>query len=83
MFDEGISRTRSIIDLGLEHKILEKKGAWVAYNGKLIGQGREAAKQYLKNNPDCEKELEGQIKVHVSGGTVLTESVDNEQNASI
>ena len=41
--------------------------------------------QYLKNNPDCEKELEGQIKkiVHVSGGTVLAESVDNEQNASI
>ena len=85
MFDEGISRTGSILDLGLEHKILAQKGAWVAYNGKLIGQGREAAKQYLKNNPDCEKELEGQIKkiVHVSGGTVLAESVDNEQNASI
>ena len=85
MFDEGISRIGSIIDLGLEHKILEKKGAWIAYNGKLIGQGREVAKQYLKNNPDCEKDLEGQIKkiVHVSGGTVLAESVDNEQNASI
>ncbi len=85
MFEEGISRTGSIIDLWLEHKILEKKGALIAYNGKLIGQGREAAKQYLKNNPHCEKELEGQIKkiVHVSGGTVLAESVDNEQNTSI
>ncbi|MDR1891225.1 MAG: recombinase RecA [Puniceicoccales bacterium] len=80
MFDEGISKTGSIIDLGLEHKILEKKGAWIAHNGKLIGQGREAAKQYLKNNPDMEKLLEDEIKkiVHVSGGTVLAESVDED-----
>lgn len=82
MFNEGISRTGSIIDIGLEHKILEKKGAWIAHNGKLIGQGREAAKQYLKNNPDVEKALEDEIKkiVHVSGGTVLAESVDDEQS---
>jgi recombination protein RecA len=44
MFDEAIAKTGSIIDLGLEHKILEKKRAWNAHNGKLIGQGREAAK---------------------------------------
>jgi recombination protein RecA len=80
MFDEGISKTGSIIDLALEHKILEKKGAWIALDGKLIGQGREAAKQYLKNNPDVEKLLgEGILKlVHVSGGTVLAGSVDDD-----
>jgi recombination protein RecA len=80
MFNEGISKTGSIIDLGLEHKILEKKGAWIAYDGKLIGQGREAAKQYLKNNPDVEKSLEDEIRriVHVSAGTILAESVDDD-----
>jgi recombination protein RecA len=80
MFSEGISKRGSIIDLGLEHKILEKKGAWIAYGGKLIGQGREAAKQYLKNNPDVEKSLEDEIRriVHVSAGTILAESVDDD-----
>ncbi|MEY3449619.1 MAG: hypothetical protein RL749_1240, partial [Verrucomicrobiota bacterium] len=43
MYTEGISRSGSVLDLGIEHKILEKKGAWIAYNGQLIGQGREAA----------------------------------------
>ncbi|MEN9816097.1 MAG: hypothetical protein RLZZ412_2079, partial [Verrucomicrobiota bacterium] len=47
MYTEGISRSGSVLDLGIEHKILEKKGAWIAYNGQLIGQGREAAKDYL------------------------------------
>jgi recombination protein RecA len=80
MFDDGISKTGSIIDLGLEHKILEKKGAWIAHDGKLIGQGREAAKQYLKATPAIEKLLESEIRkvVHVSGGTVLAESLDGE-----
>ncbi|MGE9289426.1 MAG: recombinase RecA, partial [Puniceicoccales bacterium] len=44
VYSEGISRTGSIIDLGVEQKILDKKGAWISYNGDLIGQGREAAK---------------------------------------
>ena len=82
MFDEGISRTGSLIDLGIEHKILEKKGAWIAYEGKLIGQGREAAKQYLRNNPETIKRIEEAItkRVHVSGGTVLGENTDGEQS---
>jgi recombination protein RecA len=75
MFDEGISRTGSLIDLGVEHKIFEKKGAWITYEGKLIGQGREAAKQYLRNNPEIMDKIEEAVvgRVHVSGGTVLCE----------
>ncbi len=53
MFNEGISRTGSIVDLGIENKILEKKGAWISFNGELIGQGREAAKAYLAENPQA------------------------------
>lgn len=52
MYNEGISRMGSIVDLGIQHKILEKKGAWISYEGDLVGQGREAAKQFLAENPE-------------------------------
>ena len=53
MYNEGISRMGSIVDLGIQHKILEKKGAWISYEGDLVGQGREAAKQFLAENPEA------------------------------
>ncbi len=73
MYNEGISRTGSVIDLGVEHKILEKKGAWIAYNGNLIGQGREAAKDFLKKNPETLAEIQSKImeKVHPTVGETL------------
>jgi recombination protein RecA len=73
MYNEGISRTGSVLDLGIEHKILEKKGAWIAYNGQLIGQGREAAKDHLAKNPKVLEELQKIIleKVQVVGGMTL------------
>ncbi len=76
MFDEGISRTGSILDLGIEHKILEKKGAWIAYQGELVGQGRDAAKQMLKEKPELAAKITKAIleKVTVTGGAVVTES---------
>ncbi len=61
MYNEGISTTGSLIDLGIEHKVLEKKGAWISYNGNLIGQGREAAKQHLMDNPDVGKEIHSAV----------------------
>jgi recombination protein RecA len=73
MYNEGISRTGSIVDLGVEHGILEKKGAWISYDGELIGQGREAAKQSIADNPDLLNDLTKKIldKVEVSVGSVL------------
>ena len=73
MYNEGISRTGSVLDLGLDHGILEKKGAWISYDGDLIGQGREAAKQFLAENADAMKDLTAKIleKVKVSVGSVL------------
>jgi recombination protein RecA len=73
MYTEGISRSGSVLDLGIEHKILEKKGAWIAYNGQLIGQGREAAKDYLIKNPKVLEEIQKIImeKVQVVGGMTL------------
>jgi len=74
MYNEGISRTGSLLDLGLEHKILEKKGAWIAYNGELIGQGREAAKDALAKNPELAGKITTDIlaRVNVTGGTEVT-----------
>ena len=75
MYNEGISMTGSLIDLGIEQKILEKKGAWISYNGELIGQGREAAKTYLAEHPDTAEAIREAItqNVKVVGGTTLGE----------
>ncbi len=73
MFDEGISRTGSVLDLGVEHKIIDKKGAWFSYKGELIGQGREAAKIYLGKNLNILEEITTTIRstVQVIGGSTL------------
>ena len=74
MYDEGISASGSIIDLGIEHTILEKKGAWISYQGDLIGQGRDAAKQAVRDKPELAAKLTKAIleKVTVTGGTSVT-----------
>jgi len=74
MYNEGISHSGSLIDLGVEHKMLEKKGSWISYKGEMIGQGREAAKQHIKDHPELAAELTELImsKVHVRGGESLT-----------
>lgn len=76
MYNEGISLTGSLIDLGIEQKILEKKGAWISYNGELIGQGREAAKAYLMEHPDVVEKIREAITASttVVGGTALGEN---------
>jgi recombination protein RecA len=82
MYDEGISRTGSIIDLGLEHKILDKKGAWISYEGNLVGQGREASKQALAEDNKLMKTITDAIleKVEVSVGAVLAQSQDDDSD---
>ena len=80
MYNEGISRTGSLIDLGVEHKILEKKGAWIAYNGELVGQGRDAAKDALASNPELAAKISAEILAHVTvkGGTEVTHGIAAE-----
>jgi recombination protein RecA len=73
MYNEGISKHGSLIDLGIEHKILEKKGAWIAYEGNLVGQGREAAKAHLAENLEVAEKIRTEIieKINVSGGMII------------
>jgi recombination protein RecA len=81
MYNEGISHTGSLVDLGVEHKFLEKKGSWISYKGEMIGQGREAAKQHIKETPELADELTKLImaKVHVRGGESVTRASEPEE----
>ena len=63
MYAEGISHTSLLVDIGSEANIIEKSGAWYSYKGQKIGQGRENAKMYLKDNPAIMAEIEEQVKV--------------------
>ncbi len=62
MYNEGISKSGDVIDLAVEHGIVEKAGAWFAYNGEKIGQGREAAKEYLDKNPKALEEISKKVR---------------------
>ena len=64
MYGEGVSREGELIDIAADLDIIEKSGAWYSYNGEKIGQGKENAKIFLKNNPDIADEVEGLIRDH-------------------
>jgi recombination protein RecA len=63
MYGQGISREGDLIDLGAAQNVVEKSGSWYSYKGERIGQGRENAKQFLKDNPDIAERLEAELRV--------------------
>ena len=80
----GISRPGEIIDLGVVAKIVDKSGAWYAYKGEKIGQGRDNAREFLKENPDLALEIENRIRAELgvaamgagSGGPAKAETAE-------
>ncbi|MNN91514.1 recombinase A [compost metagenome] len=62
MYGEGISKEGSIIDIGVELDIVDKSGAWYSYGGDRLGQGRENAKQFLKEHPEVSNVIEQKIR---------------------
>lgn len=76
MFGQGISREGDILDLAVNVSIVDKSGAWFAYNNAKIGQGRENAKQYLRDNPAVMAEIEKKVREHygLTGDVVVPES---------
>ena len=76
LYGEGISREGSLIDMGVEHGIVRKAGAWYTYDGDQLGQGKENARQFLKDNPDLADELEKKIKEKLGIGARLDEPDD-------
>jgi len=66
LYGEGISREGEIIELGVNHRIVEKSGAWYAYNGDKIGQGKDNAREYLREHPEIAQEIEARIRQTVN-----------------
>ena len=62
IFGEGISKTGEIVDMGTELGIVQKSGSWYSYNNDKLGQGRDAVKQLMVDNPEMAKEIEGKIR---------------------
>ena len=66
MYGEGISKTGEIVDLGVEYGIIKKSGSWFSYGETKLGQGRDAVKALIKDNPDLAEELEAKIMEHLN-----------------
>jgi recombination protein RecA len=89
MYGQGISKTGELVDLGAKADIIEKSGAWYAYKGEKIGQGKENAKEYLKNNPKISAEIEMAIRANagliadkMSGNPSVSEKIEEPTDSS-
>jgi recombination protein RecA len=78
MFDHGISKEGNILDIGIELGLINKAGAFFSYGDSRLGQGRESAKQYLRQNPDLAKEIEE--KIRASAGTAHIAAGSEEES---
>ncbi len=85
MYGEGISREGDAVDLGVANKVVEKSGAWFSYKGERLGQGRENAKQTLKDNPELLERVETDVKIAlgmpVRGAAATTEETETSETS--
>ncbi len=81
MYGEGISKTGEIVDLGVDHEVIKKSGAWYSYNDAKIAQGREAAKKFFMDNPEVALEVELKIKAAIMGTDEEAEAPVEEKKA--
>ena len=88
-YGEGICKVAEIIDLGVEHKIIEKAGSWYSYDGNKIGQGKDNAMSYLKDNPEQLKNIEQQLYSIIlpdgneENNIIVDEEKDNKKNKKV
>jgi len=80
LFGEGISREGEIIDMGVNAKLIDKSGAWYAYNGEKIGQGRDNAREFLRENRELAREIENKVRESL-GIPLLAESTQEPEAA--
>ncbi len=78
LYGEGISREGEIIDMGVSQGLVDKSGAWYSYNGERIGQGKDNARQYLRNNPQVAAEIEQKIRERVLGAPAEASASEEE-----
>ncbi|HPW65146.1 MAG TPA: recombinase RecA, partial [Candidatus Omnitrophota bacterium] len=75
LFSEGISRSSNLLELGVMYQVIEKSGTWLAYNGEKLGQSKDAARMFLKENPKLLEEIESRIIEKVAAGETATVGV--------
>jgi recombination protein RecA len=82
MYGEGISKVGELVDLGVQANVVEKSGAWFSYDGQRIGQGRENAKQFLRDHPELAISIEAKVRANAGhvAGAMLAGSGDNEKD---
>ena len=79
MYGSGISKEGELLDIGSDLGIVDKSGAWYAYNGEKIGQGKENAKEYLRNNPEIREEISNKIYSHFTDKDEIKEETNEEE----
>lgn len=79
MIDEGISKMGGILDMGVELGIISKSGSFYNYKGKVVGQGKEATKSYLKENPKVAQEVEKLVREKAASGKDTPRELDGEK----
>ena len=84
LYGEGISRHGEIIDLGVQHGIVDKAGSWYSYGDDRIGQGKENVREFLRNNPEMAEEIEGKIRAKLlpSKADVIDIAGDDAEKAA-
>ncbi|HEY4559056.1 MAG TPA: recombinase RecA [Enteractinococcus sp.] len=78
LYGEGISREGGLLDMGVEHSIVRKSGAWYTYDGDQLGQGKENSRRFLKDNPDLATEIEDRIKATLGIGSDKSEEDEDD-----
>ncbi len=81
MYGEGVSKVGEILDIGVEMNIIKKSGSWFSYNDEKLGQGRDAVKQIILDNPELMVELENRIKAEIKGVVGVSESEEVESSS--
>jgi recombination protein RecA len=76
VYGEGVSKMGELIDLGVKGNVVEKSGSWFSYNSQRLGQGRENAKQFLKDNPEIAEEIE--LAIRQNAGLIAEAIIDPE-----
>jgi len=82
MYGEGVSKTGEVLDLGVEMEVIKKSGSWFSYNDEKLGQGRDAVKQILQDNPELLAELEAKIRAALKGEDITEVAAKEEEVAA-
>ncbi|MCQ2198727.1 MAG: recombinase RecA [Paludibacteraceae bacterium] len=80
MFGEGISYVGELVDYGVEYGIIKKSGSWYSYKDNKIAQGRDAAKDYMKNNPEVAAEIDAQVRAAIKSKPDMEDSADDDKD---